>query len=82
MSIIKPKVYPLGNEFHQLVNKTFDELHRRDRLKFTMKHNHFSFPVFVIWKTDVEGKKKSRAVVDIQKLNDMVLPDSYSLSLQ
>ncbi len=27
-------------------------------------------------------KKKSKVVVDIQKLNEMVLPDSYLLPLQ
>lgn len=38
--------------------------------------------MFVIYKTDANGKRKSPAVVDIQKLNNLVLPDSYPLSLQ
>ena len=82
VSAIKPRVYPLGNEARQLVHETFDEMHRLGRLKFTSGHTPFSFPVFVVWKLDAEGKKKGRAVVDIQKLNDMVLPDSYPLPLQ
>lgn len=79
---IKPKVYLLGNKARQLIDKTFDKMHRLDRLKFTTEHTPFSFPVFVIWKNDAEGKRKGRAVVDIQKLNKMVLPDFYPLLLQ
>ena len=82
VSAIKPRVYPLGNEARQLVDETFDEMHFLGHLKFTSEHTLFSFLVFVIWKLDAEGKKKSRVVVDIRKLNDMVLPDSYLLLLQ
>lgn len=38
--------------------------------------------MFVIDKIDSHGKKKGQAVVDILKLNDLVLSDSYLLSLQ
>lgn len=51
-------------------------------LEFSSGHSLFNFSVFVVWKFDAEGKKKGRAMVDIQKLNDMVLLDSYSLRLQ
>ncbi len=57
-------------------------MHCLGRLKFTTGHTPFSFPVFVVWKLDVEGKRKGRAVVNIQKLNNMVLPDFYPLPLQ
>ena len=57
-------------------------MHCLGRLKFTSGHTSFSFPVFVVWKLDAEGKRKGRAVVDIRKLNDMVLPNSYPLPLQ
>ena len=66
VSAIKPRIYPLGNEARQLVNETFDEMHCLGRLKFTFEHTLFSFPVFVVWKLDAEGKRKGRAVVDIQ----------------
>lgn len=82
VSAIKLRIYPLGNEARQLVDETFDEMHRLGRLKFTSEHIPFSFPVFVVWKLDAEGKRKGRAVVDIRKLNEMVLPDSYPLPLQ
>lgn len=82
VSAIKPRIYPLGNETCQLVDEMFDKMYRLGRLKFTSEHTPFSFPVFVVWKLDAEGKKKSRAVVDIQKLNEIILPDSYPLPLQ
>ena len=81
VSAIKFRVYPLGNEACQIVDETFDEMHRLGRLKFTSEHTPFNFPVFVVYKLDAEGKRKGRAVVDIRKLNDMVLLDSYPLPL-
>lgn len=82
VSAIKPRVYPLGNNSKQLVDQTFDEMHRLGRLKYTDAHTPFSFPVFVVWKTTADGEKKDRAVVDIRKLNDLVIPDTYPLPLQ
>lgn len=81
MSAIKPKVYFLGNEACQLVDKTFNKMYCLGRLKFTTAHTPFSFLVFIVWKTDAEDKKKDRAVVDIQKLNKIVLLDFYPLFL-
>ena len=65
VSAIKFKIYPLGNEACQLVDKTFDEMHRLGYLKFTFEHTSFNFLLFVFWKRDAVGKKKGRAVVDI-----------------
>lgn len=65
VSAIKPRVYSLENEAHQLVDETFDKMHCLGRLKFTSGHTPFSFPVFVVWKLDAEGKRKGKAVVDI-----------------
>ena len=79
ISAIKPMVYPLGINSKRLVDETFDELQRLGRLKYTTSHTPFSFLVFVIWKTAANGEKKGRAVVDIRKLNDLVIPDAYPL---
>ena len=76
ISAIKLRVYPLGNEACQLVDETFDKMHCLGCLKFTSGHISFSFPVFVVWKLDAGGKRKGRAMVDIQKLNNMVFPNS------
>lgn len=75
-------MYPLDNEARRIVDDTFNEMHRQGRLKYTTDPILFSFPVFVVYKTDSQGKRKGRAVVDIRKLNDLVLPDSYPLPLQ
>ena len=82
VSAIKPRVYPLGNDAQQLVDDTFNEMYKQGRLEFTTNPTPFSFLIFVIWKSDSDGKKKGCAVVDIRKLNDLVLPDSYPLPLQ
>ena len=82
VSAIKPKVYPLGNDARRLVDDTFNKLHHQGRMKFTSDPTPFSFPVFIVWKSDSEGKKKGCSIVDILKLNDLVLPDSYQLPLQ
>lgn len=82
VSSIKPRVYPLGNESKKLVDNTFDKLQRQGRLVYTQTHTPFSFPVFVVWKPGPNGSRKGRAVVDIRKLNDLVVSDSYPLPLQ
>lgn len=81
ISTIKSRVYILGNKSRQLVNKIFDKMYCLGRIKFTTKHTPFSFPVFVVWKTNTKSKRKSRAIVDIWRLNEIVLFDSYSLPL-
>ena len=81
VSAIKSRIYPLGNEARRVVDNTFDEMHKQGRLEYTTDPTPFSFPVFVIYKTDSNGKRKGRAVVDIRKLNDLVLPDFYPLPL-
>lgn len=72
----------MGINNKRLVDETFDKLQRLGRLKYTTSLTSFSFPVFVIWKTAVNGKKKRQAVVNIRKLNDLVIPDAYLLPFQ
>ena len=82
VSAIKLRVYPLGIDNKRLVDKTFDELQRLDCLKYTTSPTPFSFPVFVIWKTVANSEKKGQAIVDIRKLNNLVIFDAYPLPLQ
>lgn len=79
--IIKPRVYLLGNKAKALVNEIFNELQWQDRLVYTQTYTFFSFPVFVVWKPKPNGKK-GRAVVDIRRFNDLVVPNTYPLLLQ
>lgn len=82
VSAIKPKIYLLGNKSRQLINKTFDKMHRLGYIKFISKHIPFSFSMFIVWKIDTKDKKKGKVIVDIWKLNEMILPNSYFLPLQ
>lgn len=82
VSAIKSRVYPLGIEARRLVDETFNEMHHLGRLKYITSHTPFSFPVFVVYKTNAKGERKGRAVVDIRKLNNLVIPDAYALPLQ
>lgn len=59
ISIIKPRVYPLGKKNEQVVDKTFDKIYHLGCLNFITEHTPFNFPVFLIWKADVEGKRKN-----------------------
>ena len=82
VSAVKPRVYLLDINSKRLVDGTFNELQRLGCLKYTTSHTPFSFSVFIIWKTAANSEKKGRAVVDIRKLNDLVIPNTYPLPLQ
>lgn len=47
------------------MDNTFNKMYKQRQLKFTTDLTSFNFLVFVIWKTDDQGKKKDRPVVDI-----------------
>lgn len=38
--------------------------------------------MFVIYKTNAKAERKEHAMVNIRKLNNLVISDAYSLSLQ
>ncbi len=76
------KVYPLSKKSKMVLDNTFDKLHEQGRLPWTTESTPFSFPVFVVWKTMPDGKRKGRVVVDIRGLNAMTRPDVYALPLQ
>lgn len=48
------------------------------RLKFIIDPTPFNFLVFVIYNMDSQGKIKGYTIVDIQKLSNLVIFDSYS----
>lgn len=82
VSAIKPNVYPLGIKVKWLVNKTFDKIQRFSHLNYTNSYTLFSFPVFVFYKTNAKGEKKRHALLNIYKLNELVILDTYPLFLQ
>lgn len=75
-------MYLLGIKAKYVVNKMFDKMQRLGRLKYTTSHNSFSFLVFVVYKINVKGERKKYAVVNICKLNNLIISDAYSLLLQ
>ena len=78
----KAKIYPLGIRDREVIDKVFDELHEQGRLEWTKEATPFSFPVFVVWKTLIDGKAKGRPVVDIRRLNELLVRDAYAVPLQ
>ena len=73
----KAKIYPLGFKDREVIDKVFNELHSQGRLEWTKESTPFSFPVFVVWKGT-----KGRPVVDIRRLNEMLVRDAYAVPLQ
>lgn len=82
VSAIKLQIYPLGNKACCVIDDTFDEMHKQSCLQYTTDPTPFSFPIFVIDKTDQHGRRKCCTVIDIWKVNKLVLADSYLLPLQ
>ena len=78
----RAKIYPLGIKAREVIDKTFDEMHRQGRLEFTTQATPFSYPVFVVWKTLPDGERKGRGVIDIRGLNDLIVQDVYPVPLQ
>ena len=76
------RVYPVSNEAKQVIDDTFDALHEQGRMSWSTKATQFSWPVFVVYKTTPDGKRKGRAVVDIRGLNQLALADVYPVPLQ
>jgi len=76
-----PKAYPLGTQDHKVVDDTFDELHKHNRMSWTIESTLFLYPVFVVWKTRPDSKCKGCVVVDMYELNQLALSDVYLLPL-
>lgn len=79
---VPPRVYALDVKDREIVDTEFDKLHGQCRMTWTMKSTPFSYPVFVVWRTMLDGSKKDRAIVDIRGLNRITEPDIYPLPIQ
>ena len=77
----KTKMYFLNAKNKKLIDKTFDDLHRIDRMFWTNQSTSFFYFCFCVWKS-VDDEKKDRVIIDIRNLNVITQPDAYSLSLQ
>lgn len=77
----KAKIYFMSIQDKKILNETFDDLHRKERLKWITSFISFFYSVFIAWRT-VNEIRKNRAVIDIRELNKLILFDVYLLSLQ
>lgn len=78
---IKLRIYPLDNKTRYVVHNIFDKIYKHGHLEYTIDPTLFSFLVFVIYKTELHKKRKSQIIVDIRKLNNLVLLEFYPLPL-
>lgn len=81
-----PRVYPVGLQDREFIDKEFDKLHQEGKLSWTTEATPYGFPVFVVWRTiHMPGQdpiRKGRTVIDIRGLNKVAVPDGYPMPLQ
>ena len=76
----KIKIYSLEIKNRELVDQTFDEFYRIDKL-FWINESTFFFSIFCVWKT-VEKERKNKIIVDIRNFNVIIQSNVYFLSFQ
>lgn len=74
-------IYLLGIRDRKLVDETFDKMHKQSHFKWIDKETLFSFPIFIIQKW-ANRKRKERAMINIQGLNNIIISDAYPVPLQ
>jgi hypothetical protein len=68
-----------------IIDTVLNKFHSQGKFEWIIKSTLYAFPVFVAWRTLYKDRiptRKSRAVVDIQKLNRVVVSDAYPIPLQ
>ena len=78
----RAKVYQLGPADKRLIDKTFDLLHKEEKMEWSNNPTQYEALVFVIWRTLLLGEQKGRVVTNICKLNRIVMADMYPMPLQ
>jgi hypothetical protein len=76
------RVFPQDIKQYKIIDATFDKLHGFSWMIFTNKQTPFSYPVFVVFKVNPDGKCSGQVVVDLHSLNQMILSDVYLLPSQ
>ncbi len=79
------KIYFLKSNEEILINKIFDNLHAKDKMKWSIKLISFEYSIFVIYRTIMKNEKlvrKNRVVMNIKKLNAIIVFDAYLMSAQ
>jgi hypothetical protein len=79
------RIYFLESDKRVIVNEIFDNLHVKEKMKWFTNSTSFDYSIFVIYRTIIKNDKlirKKRVVIDIRKLNAIILTDAYSMSAQ
>ena len=77
----KIKVYSFEIKNRKLINRTFDELHKIDKMNWINQSTLFSYSIFCVWKT-IKNERKERVVINIKNLNVITQSNAYFFSLQ
>lgn len=75
------RVYPVGQKDREVIDETFDKLHKQGKMTWSNQPTKYSYPCFVVWR-DTPAGRKGRVVVDIRGLNKITESDSYPMPLQ
>ena len=65
----------------EVIDETFDKIHKQRKMKWFTQLTSFNFSVFVVWR-DTLNDKKDKIVVNIKNLNKIIEMNNYFLSLQ
>ena len=74
--------FPINTANKNVINKIFDKLHQNGKMDWTKTPTFFVFPVFVVWKTANNGKRKFKIIIDIRNFNKLTITDFYQLQFQ
>ena len=78
------KIYLLRLADRKFVNKIFDKLYEQKRIKYINQFILYEYSIFVVWKIISESdglKYKKKIVIDIKKLNKIIIIDFYLMLL-
>jgi hypothetical protein len=79
------KIYLLDSNERAVIDETFDNLHAKKKMKWSIKSISFEYLVFVIYRTVMKNDKltrKDRVVINIRDLNAIIVSDVYLMLVQ
>jgi uncharacterized protein (UPF0333 family) len=79
------RIYSLRSNERVIVDEIFDNLHFKEKMKWFTNSTSFDYFVFVIYRIIMKNDKstrKERAVIDIRRLNAIIVTDAYFMSAQ
>lgn len=77
----KVEVYSLKLKNKVVLDKSFDDFQKQDKLFWTKNSTFFSFSCFVVWKNSSKNRK-NRMIVNVRELNVVIQSNAYFVSLQ